>query len=366
MKIGTLTYHDTRNYGAVLQAYALQKTIENLGVDCEIIDYKSEFLAEVYKIKSISEIKGVKEFIKWALTIKYDRKSKIKFDRFNRTKQTFSSKSYTKDNIDEANNIYDGFVVGSDQVWNLNLNNKDTTYFLDFVSNESKKFSYAASFGYKSIPDEYLDITTQNLSKFNKISVREEQGKNIIENTLNKDSKVVLDPTLLLERESWNKIKKDTYYKEKDYILVYSVAATPSLFEFAKKLSKEKKCDIVYINRSYFNKFGMKNIRDASPEEFLGYINGAKYIVTSSFHGVAFALNYKKDFFYELDAKPQNNNSRLQSLINIVGLESREIINGNNDYIDNKIDYNKVSNILKEERIKSIHYLNSVLENIKS
>lgn len=365
MKVGTLTYHDTRNFGAVLQAYALQKTIENLGVECEIIDYKSEFLNQVYKIKSIYEIKSLKEFIKWALTVKYEKKSKIKFDKFNKNKQKFSLKSYTKDNINETNDIYDAFFVGSDQVWNLNLNNIDTTYFLDFVSDEGKKFSYAASFGYKEIPDEYLDITTKNLNTFSKISVREEQGKVIIGKTLKKTAQVVLDPTLLLEKENWNKIEANIDNLKKDYILVYSVAATPSLFEFAKKLGKEKNCEIVYINRSYFNKLGMKNIRNASPEEFLAYVNRAKYIVTSSFHGVAFALNYKKEFFYELDIKPHNNNSRLESIIDMVGLKSREIINGSNSEVNNKIDYDKVSYIIEKERIKSIDYLNNILKNFK-
>ncbi|MDY3959686.1 polysaccharide pyruvyl transferase family protein [Romboutsia timonensis] len=365
MKVGTLTYHDTRNYGAVLQAYALQRTIENLGVDCEIIDYKSEYLNQVYKIKSFNDIKSIKEFIKWILTITHDKKSKLKFDKFNETKQKFSIDSYTKENISEVNNIYDCFFVGSDQVWNLNLNDIDTTYFLDFVSDNDKKFSYAASFGYKSVPNNYLDITTKNLNLFKKIAVREEQGKHIIENMLGKTAQVVLDPTLLLEKESWSKIEENINTLNKDYILVYSVAATPSLFEFAKKLSKEKNCEIIYINRSYINKLGMKNIRSASPEEFLGYISGAKYIVTSSFHGVAFALNYKKEFFYELDTKPQNNNSRLESIIDIVGLKDREIINGTNNKVDENIDYNKVDSILKEERSKSINYLNDIIKSIK-
>lgn len=360
MKVGILTYHDTRNYGAVLQAYALQKTIEALGCECEIIDYRCKAITERYKIKKINELKSLKELIKHILGAKSSKETQIKFDEFNKNFQKISKEVYEEKNIEEANSKYDIFIVGSDQVWNLNLSGKDYTYMLNFVDNDKKKNSYAASFGYKEIPTEYISSTNELVSKFNKISVREKQGKKIIEENLKRDVEVVLDPTLLLKKKQWEKISK---YEErkKDYILLYIIALTPSLIEFANRLAKEKDCDIVYLNHSYKTKMGMENIRNASPEEFLGYLQNAKYVVTSSFHGVVFSINFEKEFFFELSKAKENFNSRLENIVDILKLRDREIVNGNNNSINKNIDYKKVNILLENERKKSMQFINKML-----
>lgn len=361
MKIGTLTYHDTTNYGAVLQAYALQNKIQDLGYDCEIIDYKCDTITKRYEIIELRKSKSLKQFVKSLLSNTNKRKLKEKFVNFNKTYQKISSKSYDKSNINNANNDYDKFVVGSDQVWNLELSGEDTTYMLDFVNDDSKKKSYAASFGYCSIPDKYIEKTKKYLSSFENILVREEQGKKIIKDKLNKESEITLDPTLLLNKNEWDSlISNDDKLMKKDYILLYIIAPNDEIINFAKKLAKKKHCKILYINHSIFNVFGTKNIKSAGPCEFLKYIKNAKYVVTTSFHGVAFSVNFEKQFFYALSSESNNFNSRIENLVDILKLQDRKIDKKIEEY--NDIDYNRVSPILEKERKLSINKLKKVLE----
>ncbi len=361
MKIGTLTYHDTTNYGAVLQAYALQKKINDLGYDCEIIDYKCDAITQRYKIKKLSECKNLKQLVKSILTNRNSKILKNKFKNFEKNYQKLSSKSYYKSDIIDTNRIYDKFVVGSDQVWNLELSGEDATYFLDFVDSDEKKLSYAASFGYSKVPDKYLDITKENLSKFNNILVREEQGKKIVKNLLNRDVEITLDPTLLLNSSDWNNIIDKTNIENinYDYILLYIIAPNNDIIEFARKLAKKKNCKIIYINHSYKNVIGVKNVKTAGPDEFLYYLKNAKYIVTTSFHGVAFSINFKKQFFYALSKETNNFNSRIENLVNLLGLEDRTIDKDFSKY--KTINYENVYSKLDEQRTLSQNELRKEL-----
>lgn len=146
-KVGLLTYHHTTNFGSLLQTYALYKTVENLGFVCEIVDYRNavvearEFIKRVYQCKGIRELKN---------HLQYGRYKKIKakeFFKFINDEFRISKSIYYKDNIAEANNDYDYFLVGSDLVWDFSINNHDTTYMLDFVSEEKHKIAYASSVG---------------------------------------------------------------------------------------------------------------------------------------------------------------------------------------------------------------------------
>lgn len=242
----------------------------------------------------------------------------------------------------------------------MNLSGEDYTYFLDFVEKNEKKYSYGASFGYKEIPNNYFENTYKLLKNFNYISVREKQGQEIIKNILETKVEVVLDPTLLLNKEEWTRISK-YQSRKREYILLYIIALTPSIIEFTKKLAKEYNCDIVYINHSYKIEFGMINIRDAGPEEFLGYLRNAKYVVTSSFHGVVFSINFEKQFFFELSKAKGNFNSRLENIIDMLDLNEREIVNGSTNSVNN-INYKRVNAILNNQRKQSIKFIQNILE----
>lgn len=359
-KVGILTYHNTTNYGAILQAYALQKKLIESGNDCDIIDYRCEAIEKNYKIIKINQSKNIKQLIKSILANSNKKCLKEKFEKFKDENLKISKDNYNRENINEVNDKYDEFVVGSDQVWNLNLCGGDTTYMLDFVKEDKKKNSYAASFGYNEVPKKYVDTTKRMLNTFKNICVREEQGKKIIQDLIEKQADVTLDPTLLLNKKQWYSLIKNSDKNEKneEFILLYIVSPNKEIINFTKRLAKKEKCKIIFINNSIKNVFGMKNIKTAGPEEFLKYIKDAKYVVTTSFHGVAFSINLEKQFFYGLSSENNNFNSRIENLINILGLQDRKIKNEIDNY--KKIDYKKVNNILEEQRISSIEKIKNI------
>lgn len=356
MKVAILTFHDTTNYGAILQTYALQQKIKNNGHECEILDYKCQAIEERYKIKKIKDCKNIKNFIKILLTNKNKKIVKEKFIEFTNKYLLMSDKIYNKSNIRSANKIYDSFIVGSDQVWNLDLTKGDLTYFLDFVDDNTKKNSYAASIGKESVSDKEKNIFKKFLKSFNEINVRENQGAVILKSIIDTNVNVTLDPTLLIDKKEWKKfISKEI---KKDYILLYVIAPNERIIEFTKKLAKKEKLEIIYLNQSYFNILGMKNIRNSTPNEFLEYIYHAKYVVTTSFHGLAFSINFEKQFYYALSNEKNNYNSRIENLVEIFELKDRNI----DSYSENNdIDYKLVNDILIKKRNESINILDNML-----
>ena len=218
-KTATITFHKAVNYGAILQAYALQRSILKLGIDNDIIDYDCKLISNVYKLINI---KSVKSFIKSLIAFRIYYYKKNKFKSFIK-KYIILTNPVTKDILksEEFNNKYDFFITGSDQVWNYEITNLDDAYFLNFVKDESKVKSYAASFGISCIP-ENLRLKYKNyLKRFSSILVREKTGAKLIENLIDKKVNIVLDPVLLLNKNEWNEIIFKTKFDDiKDkYIL---------------------------------------------------------------------------------------------------------------------------------------------------
>ena len=365
MKIGILTFQNTRNYGAMFQAYALQEKICSLGYDCDIIDYRAKFIDKNYKIIKLSEARTFKKIIKYIITNNNLIEKKEKFDGFVEKYLKLSKKTYTKENIDEMENDYDKIIVGSDQVWNLKLTGNETVYFLDLINNSNKKYSYAASFGSSNILDEHKYFLKQALNDFNKISVREETGKEIVKTVSNNTAKVVLDPTLLLSKKQWLNFAScqgDKLKLKKDYIFLYRIAMTPTIVQFTKKLAKKHNCEVVYVNDYKFSIFGFKNVFDFSPNEFLYYLSNARYVVTSSFHGVVLSINLNKNFFFELSNEKKNGNARIENIVSKLDLYNREIKNGENIDIQNNIDYKIVNDKLELLKKDSVNFLESILK----
>lgn len=357
-RICTITHHTVPNYGAVLQTYALQKAILKLGFDSEVLNYDSERVKNSYVMK-FSQIKNFKQFIKFVAFPK-ERIRKQRVLDFVKKNVKVSEKRYKREELPLANNEYDLFITGSDQVWNLNIHKGDTSYMLDFVDNNNKKGSYAASFGYGEIPKEYKDLTVEKLKHFKFYNVREVQGKDILKRYIDKESNVVLDPTLLLSEKDYENIVMENN-KLKDYVLVYNLTNSESLMEFARKIAEKNNLKLACINSDYKKVPNCININNASPEEFLGYIKNAKYVATSSFHGVVFSLIFNTQVFYELNNKKVNNNSRLENLAELFDLKNREIIKGKkiDEYTD--IDYKNVNVNINEIKKESLNLLNEML-----
>ena len=363
MKIGIITFQNAVNYGAVLQTYALQNTIGKLGGNSEIINYQCKKINSMYD--PFPKTTNIRKMISNIIWYKRKKKKKLAFENFEKKYLKVTNKKYyNKKELEETNNIFDKFIAGSDQVWRAESTGFDTTYFLDFVKDNNKKYSYAASFGSDNIEEKYKEKYIELLKDYNELSVREEQGQTIIQELLHKKARLDLDPTFLLEKEEWRKIEKKPQNKEK-YIILFIIRKSETIFRFAENLARVKGCKLIYISNDRKKEVDATYIGGISPEEWLGYIDNAEYIVTNSFHGVAFSIIFNKKFFIELQPYPAKANSRLENIMDIFKLREREIVNGGNDYIDKKIDYTNVEKIIQEKKEKSIQYLRKIVQGDK-
>ena len=350
MKIGIITFINTLNFGASLQAYALQEVLKKYGNDAEVIQYTNNLIEEK---ENNSKKKNIKSIYKEIIMGKGLRNKAKSFESFEHQNINFGMKlnDSTKQDV---NNNYDMFITGSDQVWNPEITKFDWTYFLDFVTDKEKKVSYAPSFGITKFPENEKETAKKYLQEFKAVSVREEAGREIIKGISNQNAEVVVDPTLLLNKEEWEskiKFKPDL----KHYILVYLPHNKKLAFNFVNKLKKKTGLPVVYLSISPKIQMGVKTIYDASPDEFLGWIKNADYVVTGSFHGTAFSINLNKQFFYESN----NKSSRVGNLVKITGTEDRNITNPN--IIDKTIDYSIVNEKLNNERQKSLEWLKEAI-----
>ncbi|WP_186286129.1 polysaccharide pyruvyl transferase family protein [Mediterraneibacter gnavus] len=353
--VGTLTFHQSDNYGAVLQAYALQKCIDEMGFNTKVINYYSEGIAYWNRQVSIKDglsLHNIKNYI-WQ---RINRNKKKNFELF-RSKLRLTS-LYTKENIKNVLNETDKIIVGSDQVWNCDCTHEDYTYMLDFLPDDFPSYSYAASFGYRDIAEKYKKKTISLLKRFNGITVREQKASAIIEEYLDISVPVVVDPVLLLEKEIWGQLIKPI---EKRYIFVYQAEKQPELIELAKNIAKKRKCPIYIVSTVWRGTVGrnVKNVSDCSPEMFLSYLKNAEVVITNSFHGTAFSILFNKEFWVQPLSR-NNTNSRIDSILALMGLEQRKTLETDvNDTVG--IEYDVVNTRLDIFRENSLSILKSML-----
>lgn len=347
MKVGTITYHRANNYGAALQAYALQKTLDGLGFDSEIINYIPNQQMNTRKKsilnKVLTNVKNIDKYIAAKIF-------RNKFRMFREENLKISNKSFVGDaTISEDLLKYDAYIVGSDQVWNTDISNKSKAYFLHFV-HKGKKISYAGSLGKdtpNTIESEYIK---KYLSEFKSISVREKKLKDILQEDYNIQAECVLDPVFLLNKEEWLKISKRVNTPKK-YVLCYMLEYSDELINHTKELAKRFDAKALYISPSHSN-FKGKKLYGLGPKEFLYVIANAQYICTNSFHGTAFSIIFEKNFTIFKHSKL---NSRIENIVNLVGLNYRFY---SNDAMDKEcVDYNLVKKILGEEINRSKEFL---------
>lgn len=356
-KVGIVTIHDADNYGSALQAFATQKVIEEIGYQAIIVDHICPKTSKEYGIKRIFAQRNLKAMIETIIRITILYPSRIHFRNF---RDKFFIEQEEQDVI-EKQQQFKKFVVGSDQVWNYKITGFDKAYFLNFVTDNSKKVSYASSFGITQIEEDKKQEYQQLLNDFHKIAIREEQARVLIKELIDKEVPVVLDPTLLIRKEEWIKLinKKNKY---QNYILCYQIAYSQSLVDFAQELARKTGKKIISIQGSMRNKFEAKYIWSAGPLEYINLFLNADYIVTNSFHGTAFSINFNKNFFTELLPSFEKTSSRLESILDMFELRSRQIVDGKNANMLDAVNYEKVNELLDKKRGESINILKTFIE----
>lgn len=369
-KVGIISRHAISNYGSFFQAYALERTVREMGYDSYTINYIRNKEKSVNLVKiDIANSKWNKNFITrlifYAINIpnryiQYNRFSKFRKKELNLTKEINDSTSINKDLG------FDIYCTGSDQVWNETIENKlDYAYFFDNVDKNEKIISYAASFGKSVFDKKKLDVVKNKLKKYNYISVREDAGVDILK-SMGYDANQVLDPTLLLNGEIWRSVIGNSYKScNKKYILIYQVHKNNELVDYAKELAKKNNFDVINISVSFLNK--KKDVKLEwlpSYKKVLWLFDNAQCIVTDSFHATAFSINFNKNFVTFL---PKESTSRNKSVLKLFGLEERCITDKNDFETPMKcIDYVSVNKILDKERKKSYKWLEDTLREVSS
>lgn len=379
MKIKTITCQHVYNYGASLQAYALQHYLESLGHDVEIIDFNPWFHCDRYNpfwmpknaIGKAASIIKVFPFLRYLwCPLKAFRRGMFKtwgrkaaFDAFEKDYFHLTPiKYYSSEELKQKAPKADIYVAGSDQIWNtFSENGKESGYYLDFGDETVKRISYAASLATCTIKEECKDFVKEKLSRFSSISVRETTGAKLLAELGVNDVSVVLDPVFLLDKKEWRQlsVKGNLYGLAPDsYLLVYDFLGNDAnMSSFVREYAKTKSLKVVSINDFSERDYVDININNAGPLEFLALIDNAACVIASSFHATAFSAILEKEF-YTFNLKGYNNSSRMQDFLGCLGLTER--MNPNLNFI-NTISWNEVSDTLKVYKQKSKEFLSSNL-----
>lgn len=325
MKVGIVTFNSAHNYGAVLQAWALQEFLSLEGHAVDVINYRLPAIDDVYRLfKPESPYdkpkKNAKHQKKQLQEVKNREPEKVlAFERFEQfiEKKLHTTKPYTSfAELSEEKFAYDALITGSDQVWNTGLTGGvNPAYLLDFGSEEARRISYAVSRGDKPLSDQDRLYFERKLAGFDFVSVREENVAEEIGKLTDLEVSVTADPTFLLEREHFDTIRKK-YDIPQPYIYVHNVHLTrvdERLCSVAEELSKRTGLPIVANRKNQFEYSDeLEDVSDIGPREFLDVIANAEYVVTNSFHATAFALIYHRNF---ITIPALRNPERMQKLL---------------------------------------------------
>lgn len=371
MRIGILTYQYAINYGAVLQAYALKTYLEKSGHDVEILNYDTSYLYLKNRSMKSKLISSSWNVIKNILGGQIKKK---KFDEFREECLKLNSpvmQSQEELKVYIQKKQFDAFIVGSDQVWNPEINGRDNAYYLNFVK-DGLKIAYAASFGVSSLDRKDLEVIVKNLKTFSAISVREKTGKQLL-NLLQREIQVVLDPVFLLDVNLWNEFAGKRIVSDK-YILCYVLPGNHEIEikieKMAKEYSEKTGYEVLFVGRKEYKQFinDGKDMVFASPKEFVNLVRNAEVIITNSFHGTAFSIIFSKQFYSLVNSKIISNKqlgSRIVDLLTEIGLEENLVEPSDYVVFNKNIDYKPVMLKLEQLKVVSCEFLNSGLSKNK-
>ena len=364
MKTGLLTFYHIHHYGAMLQAYATERAVESLGSGCEIIDYYVNQDNALFQRPT-----GLGSAAHDAHTALHYGPLKARYDRFeafSRDHLNISGRRYESlAELRQADLPYDLLLSGSDQIWNPKIfpNGRFDPVFFGAFS-DRRKIAYAPSFGIPRIPDGMEEALRGYLESFSHLSVRERQGQAIVRDIIGQDVPVVLDPTLLLTQADWASVARDGGAGQ-GYILCYCISRPVALAPYIRRLAEETGLPVVQLcgaRQKVHPK--ARCIFSAGPAEFLGLFRHASAVVTNSFHGAAFSLQFRKNFFTFMSPRERSEPtfSRIYSLLSRLGCADRIIGLDTTAPVEAAMDYDKVYQRLDEARADSLAYLKAAIE----
>ena len=364
--IGIITFHCSDNYGAMLQAYGLKTYLCSQGIPADIIRYEPPFMTgrhwlfpyRPYRVSGswfkclYDMLGGFKTNVGMGTDFFRRRKNMKRF-----RKRVLINKRHPlivlSRHFKRLPYLY--YIVGSDQIWNPDITcGMREVYFGAFESRQKKKvIAYAASFGGESLPDCY-DVEFSRLIKcVDAVSVREKEAISYVRRFYKGEVTAVLDPVFFLEKEVWQRVEK--LPDRKGYICVYLTENNQELCNYVRRLSQDTGLPVVELSAGMLaTQGGFSMDFTAGPAEFLGYIHKADYVITNSFHAIAFSIIFQKNFFAFVHS---NRGARIKNILRIHGLENRLCQTGEDADIEACVDWEDVQRKTKENIRSSRDFL---------
>jgi len=359
-KIGILTWHYYSNYGSGLQAFALQETITRLGYDVSLINYRKFYSPKISPIKNLIRF-VLRHTIAYFNDKVYDRvvrNTLIYQKRYLRQTEQFTDPNY----LETISSQYDCLVYGSDQIWAPNVYNP--IYMGAYVPKNVKKISYAASIGLNDIPEDLVYIYREHLTSFHSVAVREQEGKELLKRVCDVDASVVLDPTLMIDAETYRSMQRPIRGVNGKYIYCYFLNKEHKYKEKVLEYARKHNLQIIGTSDKEDDAKWMKRLTNVGADQFLWLINNAETIFTDSYHGSIFSLLFHKNLWTYVrfaEDNPLCQNSRIRQLQNNFNISHR-IITAKQDIDDTKcINYNYFEERLALLRKESFEYLRKAI-----
>ena len=371
-KVGIITFHNSYNCGSMLETYAMQEIIKKGSLEPEIINFSSKGQINLYRAWFINNsIKNILKNILVAPHINHIKNNNDKYIEFQR--KYFNLSRFTNDSNTLKDDDYDTVISGSDQIWNITIDDYDDAYFLNWVKN-AKKVAYSPSFGSKNIlkysdnPDKYKNF----ILSYDVVSVRENNGKKWIKDLTQLDVPVLSDPTLLLSREDYENLVAKDVDEKSDYIFFYSPGFDNDICKYVKEVANKYNMKVItWSSKSYYvkniKKYGFELPKYENPEMYLYLIKNAKLVFTTSYHGTIFSTIFKKKFYTIKNGGMYGDDDRVITLLKQINLMDRLIpyeFDKNFDYM-NEVNYKKSEEKLIDLKMKSIKFLTDSVRGFK-
>lgn len=364
MKVGIVTFPNSVSHGAALQMYALARWVRELGHDAEIVNYHNLYMkSESYGTKTGRGSSVKRGLLCHAKRVIHHRQY-AGFRRFEKVMKRYPGKAlHTSGELKKLSGRYDCVICGSDQVWNPDITGSDLSYFLDFCGENTRRIAYAPSFGVEKLEEPFAGQAARELERFYALSVREAQGQALVEKLTGKQIPLMTDPTFLLSPEVWAQEETPCPIPEEGYILYYVIRSSERLMRFCRSLSEKTGLKILIVGGNAIQKRRNQDDQicyacDTEPRQWLYLVRHARYVVTNSFHGTAFSINFRKDFYVEFSSLT---NSRLAHIIHTMGLEQRIVEQDHPDQVT-AVDYTRTEQVLPVLRADSGRYLKNAIE----
>lgn len=365
MEVALITRHAVFNYGSLLQTIATARCIEALGHRCSVIDYCRE--DEDYRRIASVLLQRNRRWNRNVLTrLVYKTLQSPKFylmgrhfDRLRHSVINLTGHYSSLEALQREKPAADIYMTGSDQVWGpIGGEEFDPAYFLSFTGPEDRRVSYAASFGKTDLSEEILEQIKPLLARYETITVRERSAQTVISD-LGLPVRQVLDPTLLLTRSDWETMIRDRFPEK--YILVYQLHSNERMLQYAYALAEKTGLPLVTMSSTaqHLAKKGGRHVFLPTLSQWMGYIHDAAFMITDSFHGTAFAINFGTQF---VNVLPEGTATRNQSILELTELTDRVVTDYSDfSHFDRLIDFSQVDRILEEHREASRKVLAGML-----